>query len=525
MGDGAGLSRRQFLGGALAGGAGLLLLRTPGALAAPPVSPRVAYGPDAARSMRLAWATPGPVAGLTAEIGPTAALGQTIAVATRTAPGYGVRYHHALAEGLAPATTYHYRMAHAGGAVSGTFRTAPASAEAFRFVAFGDQGDSAAATAVDRVAAGFDPDVVFVVGDLSYASTTGGTDAKGSPPSVHHGVWDGWLGHVSSTSRGSVPWLAGVGNHEIEDGMGPLGYDGYLARVPLPGNGPANVPTAWTARHGNVAFVNIDANDVSDEIPRNRGWTNGRQTAWLDATLAALRADPVIDWIVVGFHHCTYCSNIVHGSDGGIRRHWEPLFDAHHVDLVLNGHNHCYERAHPVKAGQVVDHVTSGGRWSSARGTTYLTVGGGGQLPYPTFVPGVSTVATPSGGRDVELALWSALQNTGNSLLTASVTPPGADGTTTMQLRAVTSAGAVVDRLTLVRTHAEQVAHPAGAATTSTTTGPATNGTSNPTHPAPATRGHGSLPRTGADLGAAATLAAAAGAAGLALRRRSSARS
>jgi hypothetical protein len=484
MRDGPVLTRRQVLGGGLASAAGLVLLRAPGALAAPPVAPRVAYGADAARSMRLAWATPGPVSGLTAEIGPTAALGQPIAVATRTAPGHSVRYHHALADGLRPATTYHYRMAHRGGAVTGTFRTAPDSPAAFRFVAFGDQGDSTAAHEVDRIAAAFDPHVVFLVGDLSYASTTGGTDKRSTPPSVQHRVWDRWLDLVSGSSHGRVPWLAGVGNHEIEDGMGELGYDGYLARVPLPGNGPAGVPTAWTARYGNVAFVNLDANDVSDEIPRNRGWTDGAQTAWLDATLGALRADPVIDWIVVGFHHCAYCSNVVHGSDGGVRRRWERLFDAHQVDLVLNGHNHCYERAHPLKAGKVVGHVAPGGRWSSAKGTTYLTVGGGGQVPYPTFVPGVSTVATPSGGRAVEVPLWSAFQNTGNSLLTASVTPPGTDGTTTLQLRAVSSAGVGVDALTLVRTHVARVAGATGA----TTTGPSTGGGSTPSRPDPASR-------------------------------------
>jgi hypothetical protein len=477
----------------------------------------VAYGPDAARSMRLAWATPGNVGGLVAEIGPTAQLGQPVAVETRTAPGYGVRYHHALAEGLQPGTTYHYRMAHAGGASTGTFRTAPAQAERFRFVTFGDQGASAAAAAVDRVVTGVNPALVFVVGDLSYASTTGGTDAASTPASVSHPIWDGWLGLWSQSSKGSVPWLAGVGNHEIEDGMGPLGYDGYLARVPLPGNGPSGVPTAWTARYGNVAFVNLDGNDVSDEIARLRGWTGGAQTKWLAATLAALRKDPVIDWIVVGFHHCAYCSNVVHGSDGGVRRLWDPLFDQHGVDLVVNGHNHCYERAHPIRAGKVVDQLQPGATWSSSQGTTYLTAGGGGQVAYPTFIPGVSTVATPSGGREVELALWSAVRNPINSLLSVDVTPPGANGQTSMLIRALSSAGAEIDRLTLVRTHRAAPASP-----TAVTAPPVTS----PASPSPGTTvapAHGHIPATGIDTGvrlAAAGAATTLAAATLALRRR-----
>ena len=465
MGDG-GIGRRQFLGGAAATAVGLVLWRTPGALAAAPVSPRVAYGPDASRSMWLSWATPTDAGGLVAEVGPDGALGRALDVDTKPVAGYGVRYHHALVDRLEPGTTYHYRIGHDGGSSTGTFTTAPAAAVPFTFVAFGDQGNGAVASAVDAVVRGIDPDLVFLVGDLSYASKTGGLVPGGIlPPTVEHGVWDDWLGLVSGAGGRRVPWLAGVGNHEIEDGQGTLGYDGYLARVALPGNGPAGVPTAWTARHGNVAFVNLDANDVSYEITRNTGWTGGRQTAWLARTLGALRADPVVDWIVVGFHHCAYCSNAVHGSDGGVRDAWGALFDQHRVDLVVNGHNHCYERAHPMRAGAVVDQIGSGGTWRSDRGTTYLTAGGGGQASYPTFVPGVSYVSqTQLGLRIPELATWSAFRDPSNSLLAVDVTPPGPDGATSLTVRAVTSAGAELERFTLVRQHRAAVAVPSPAA-------------------------------------------------------------
>jgi hypothetical protein len=448
------LSRRGFLGGAAAT-AGLVLLRAPGALAAPPVSPRVSYGADAARSLRLAWSTPTSPRSLRAEIGVDDRFGRVLPVETRTANGYGVRYHHVLADGLQPDTQYRYRLSHDGGSSTGTFRTAPASAVPFRFVAFGDQGDSAAAQAVDGQIRRLAPNLVFLVGDLCYASTTGGLDPRGVlPPTVSHGVWDRWLALSSSAGAKGVPWLAGVGNHEIEDGQGDLGYRGYLARVGLPGNGPRGIPTARTARHGNVAFVNLDANDVSFEITRNLGWTGGRQTAWLEATLRALRADPVIDWVVVGFHHCTYCTNAVHGSDGGVRSEWVPLFDRYQVDLVVNGHNHCYERAHPMRAGGMVAEVRKGGTWPSERGTTYLTAGGGGQSAYPTFLPNLSYVnVTPLGLKVPEIVQWSAVTDPGNSLVAVDVTPPGRDGTTTLAVRAVSSTGATIDRFQLQRRH------------------------------------------------------------------------
>ena len=106
-------------------------------------------------------------------------------------------------------------------------------------------------------------------------------------------------------------------------------------------------------RWGSVAFVALDANDVSYEITRNQGYTAGAQQAWVGPTLAALRADPAIDFIVVGFHHCMYCTNTVHASDGGVRDAWLAFFDEHGVDLVINGHNHSYERTHALRGGQI----------------------------------------------------------------------------------------------------------------------------------------------------------------------------
>ena len=69
-------------------------------------------------------------------------------------------------------------------------------------------------------------------------------------------------------------------------------------------------------RAGNVGVVSLDANDVSFEIPANNGYTGGAQVTWLGATLASLRKQPGIDFIVAYFHHCAYCTCAVHGSEG-----------------------------------------------------------------------------------------------------------------------------------------------------------------------------------------------------------------
>ena len=168
------------------------------------------------------------------------------------------------------------------------------------------------------------------------------------------------------------------GNHEIEFGNGPQGLASYLTRYTLPDNGVAGFRGRWYSfRVGSALFVSLDADDVvfqdggplvagpdplvpapgsgTAAIPAGtsfyiRGYSQGAQTAWLDRTLAAARGDTSIDWIIVQMHQCACSSSATgNGSDLGIRQEWLPLFDQYQVDLVLNGHDHDYERSFPVR--------------------------------------------------------------------------------------------------------------------------------------------------------------------------------
>ena len=65
------------------------------------------------------------------------------------------------------------------------------------------------------------------------------------------------------------------------------------------------------------------------------------------ATISSI--DPTsIDWVVVQMHQCVMSSSSDNGCDKGIREIWKPLFDQYQVDLVVNGHDHDYERSQPV---------------------------------------------------------------------------------------------------------------------------------------------------------------------------------
>lgn len=448
-------SRRTVLVGAAATVGSAVLTPTlwvpASAASAPSNDVHLAFGADPQREMNLTWSTPVAVKRPTFEYGTDRSLGRKVTPRSTSARKVTSIYHHVRLTRLKPDTRYYWRINHAGGgARTGSFTTAPTSPRAFRFAAFGDMGVNAKAAANMKVLLQRDPDFAFVVGDLCYADPSGGTGIP-SGGVQDFKVWDKWLKLIQPSAR-SAPWMTTVGNHEMETGNGELGYDGYLQRFTLPGNGARHAPTTYSFVYGNVGFVALDGNDASLEIDRNRGYLGTAQDAWLAARLKSLRADPAVDFIVVGFHNCMYSSNLVHGSDNGCRARWEPLFDRYSVDLVVNGHNHCYERTHLLRDGKITANAPQGAVVNSAAGTTYVTAGGAGQAAYPTGGLPVSHLAVEGGLKVPELALWSALTYLDNSLAFVDVTPRNSKGVATMTLTAARTDGGVVDKITLRRT-------------------------------------------------------------------------
>jgi 3',5'-cyclic AMP phosphodiesterase CpdA len=257
--------------------------------------------------------------------------------------------------------------------------------------------------------------------------------------------------------------MVSLGNHEMEPWYSPNGYGADINRFDFPGNGPALCPGTYTFTYGNVGFISLDPNDVSYEIPANLGYSGGSQTTWLGQTLSSLRANKSIDFIVVFFHHCAYCTCATHGSEGGVRQYWTPLFDQYSVDLVINGHNHIYERTDPIKAGAPTTTAPIGSTVTPATaGTTYVAAGGAGKSLYAftaadsyegavNNVASVSSYINEAGSTEVkETVAWSRVRYTGYGLLVVDVAPP-AFGKATMLVRAINENGTEIDNFTLSR--------------------------------------------------------------------------
>jgi Icc-related predicted phosphoesterase len=469
--------RRTVLKGAAAAGvlaaAGPLFWRKADAFAAGSVggnatttTPQwIAYGPDPATTMWVSWSdgaynnTSIPSTPLLQYADDAADLannhGQSVTpsnvgqVPVPSSASYGTQpggnaddtyYISAYLDGLSPETTYYYKVSNDGGSnwnSSAQFTTGKTGVKNFTFAATGDENENANTANVIASIKQYDPDFTIVAGDLSYAS--GAVEALGNTYGAAAGNtsqggyspqnWDTFFAYIGE-SAATIPWIVGVGNHEMEP-LTAAGYAGVLTRFPdlaQIANGGSNTalngssftytgpsfssngynitsgakystgsPVVRSFTYGNVAFLQLDGNDLSAEITYNNGYTDGDQTSWLIAKLATYRAaGSNIDFVVVYFHNCPYCSNTSHGSDVGIRNVWQPIFDNFNVDLVINGHVHAYERSNPLYNNEVVKPISSGGSYTNfytqqgalgapsgaISGTTYICAGGGGQSLY-----------------------------------------------------------------------------------------------------------------------------------------------
>ncbi len=459
----------------------------------------LAYGTDPRTQMAIAADLTGPPTGrVLIDLGTDPGYGRTCEAEVRALaslvpqPDGSIRaaeqfFVHGLAERLAPGQAHHYRFRLPDGSTTpdAVFRTAPAAGtrDPFSFTAFADQGvdPGALVTAIAARAPAFH----LLAGDICYADPGGrglpvrGLDTGAGFAEFDPTLWTAYFAAIE-TSAATTPWMFATGNHDMEalydDNVAPggatHGYGGHLARLDLPGTGPAGCPSVYAFTHGNVGVLSLDANDLSSEITTNAGYSGGAQTAWTRDTLAALRADPAIDFVVVFFHHCAYATSLSHASDAGVRDALAPLFDEFTVDLVVQGHNHQYERTDPIRGDVGTGPAPDGATVRpETDGTTYLCVGSGGRPRYswPDGVtdrhrgrgrgfagPGSGTrvrsfVTTADGEREPEVVDWSQARHLDHAFVQVDVVPAAAGAESAMTVRAMTGAGVEFDTVTLVR--------------------------------------------------------------------------
>jgi len=466
------LSRRRLLAAAGIGGGAVIAASLAGPDAAeaasPPADPlttppvaglHLQFGADASSQMTVSWHTLQPAVRPRVLLGrPDGRLEQTVAAVTThytdAKSAKTVYAHHATIGRLRANTAYLYAALHDGaGPAFGTFSTAPRGRASFTFTSFGDQGTPTLGKVFTPPEGMTLPEPLFVndnLGSPSAADTTMGVER--AQPLFHlfngdlcyanlahdrvRAWWDFWANN--SRSARNRPWMPSAGNHENELGNGPIGYQAYQTYFSVP---PATGQTevtrglwyAFTA--GQVRVISIANDDVAYQDGGDsyvRGYSAGAQKAWLEAQLAAARRDRGIDWIVVCMHQVAISTaDKFNGADLGVREEWVPLFDKYGVDLVVCGHEHHYERSHPIHGCEAnatrtpIAAATDTAVIDTTKGAVHMVIGGGGTSrpsnalffdpPQCRVITAVGEVNPKTGKRPsvyvLEPAAWSAVRN------------------------------------------------------------------------------------------------------------------
>jgi 3',5'-cyclic AMP phosphodiesterase CpdA len=471
---------------------------------APPVmGVHLQFGKDASTEVVVSWHTTEAVRNPRVMLGtPTSGFGRTVAAETRTyrdgKSNNEVRVNHARLTNLTPDADYIYAAVHDGATPEpGTVRTAPSGRKPLLFTSFGDQATpmldklpngfygtdnigSPAAADITLAIERFGPLFNLFNGDLSYANLA----------QDRIRTWSDWFENNTRSAR-YRPWMPAVGNHENELGNGPVGFAAYQTYFALP-DSRSDEPLRglwYSFTAGAVRFISLSNDDVSFQDGGNfyvYGYSGGSQKRWLERELAAARHDPSIDWVVV-FMHQTAISTTdrSNGADLGIRQEWLPLFDQYQVDLVLCGHEHHYERAHPVRGTLGNDLRTpkpvdaGADAIDTTKGTVHVVIGGGGtslpdsmnffERPQCRVLTGVGAFDPVLGRKApiyvLEDAPWSAFQDRENPYgFAAFAVDPGQPGGNTSikathyALSGPMGAVKVVDQFTLTKPRGDKPA-------------------------------------------------------------------
>lgn len=298
-------------------------------------------GADPSREMAVAFRTDRTQATAEAQIavavdGPTlsekavVATGTTRPIDSANGPAH---YHQIRFAGLTPDTVYAYRLKGAAGwGEWHQFRTAASDFRPFRFLYLGDtqNGILTYAARVIRQA--------FSHGDIALVTHAGDLVAQRDDLD-HDDEWGEWNA-AGGYNYARVPQLPATGNHEYVDRILPGGKESrelgpyWPLQFALPDNGVAPAKaTTYHVDYQGVRFIILDGTAAIDL------GANAAQTQWLDDLLT----DSPAKWNVVVFHQPIFtCARPKDTAE--LKATWKPVFDKHNVDLVLQGHDHCYSR-------------------------------------------------------------------------------------------------------------------------------------------------------------------------------------
>ncbi len=234
----------------------------------------------------------------------------------------------------------------AGGSTSAASNVSAAvsnTAPSYTVVAVGDiacaPGSTASPTtcqqaATEALAKAQNPDAVLVLGDNQYNA---GLFSEYTAAGTYNDTWGAAFGcallcHVNPIVH-PVP-----GNHEYHTSPTAAGYFQYFGQAIADPNNTPNGYYSFNLGTWHIDALNSDCSDSGGCVDGVAGNTTLAQTQWLQSDLAANPSSCVLAM----WHHPRFSWGFQSDSTG-VGPLWDVLYNAH-ADLILNGHDHVYER-------------------------------------------------------------------------------------------------------------------------------------------------------------------------------------
>jgi acid phosphatase type 7 len=191
------------------------------------------------------------------------------------------------------------------------------------------------------------PGTVMAVGDLAYPDGT----------QENFACYDKTWGRVKSRTRPAV------GNHEFHS-TGATYYFSYFGAA---AGDPTKGYFSYDLGTWHIVVLNSECQQIG-------GCQAGSQEEkWLRSDLAAHPSACTLAY----FHKPMFSSGGAHGDAPEFKPFWQALYDAH-ADIVVNGHDHDYERFAPQNPNGEADPV---------HGIREFVVGTGGKNHRPFHAP------------------------------------------------------------------------------------------------------------------------------------------
>lgn len=130
-------------------------------------------------------------------------------------------------------------------------------------------------------------------------------------------------------------------------------------------------------KYGNVLFMMLNGNAPDDIAVHD------------EFMKQAVSANPNVKWKIASWHQSAY--SVAGGSDNStlfIRQNWSKLMDKYGVDVVFQGHDHCYTRTYQMLGNSPTD-TTLKNAVTNPKGTVYFTLDSSSGSKYYTYASSV----------------------------------------------------------------------------------------------------------------------------------------